>query len=297
VDAQFGPVILFGSGGQMVEVYRDRALALPPLNSTLAVRLMEQTRIYRALQGVRGRAAVDMAGLENTLIRFSRMVVEQRWIKEVDINPLVATPERVMALDARIVLQDPGVAEEQLPRSAIRPYPVRYVAQWQAKNGMQVLIRPIRPEDEPAMAKFHETLSDRSVYLRFFHMEKLSTRVAHTRLLRKCFIDYDREMALVAEHSNPQGGGAEIIAVGRLSRAPGTSEAEVAVLVADRFQHAGLGSELLGRLIQVGRDEKLERITATILPENMTMRALAARYGFKVVKNADLSAIRIALDL
>jgi acetyltransferase len=297
VDAQFGPVILFGSGGQMVEVYRDRALALPPLNSTLAVRLMEQTRISRALQGVRGRVGVDMAALENTLIRFSRMVVEQRWIKEVDINPLVATPEQVMALDARIVLQDPSVAEDQLPRSAIRPYPVRYVAEWRAKNGMQVLIRPIRPEDEPAMAKFHETLSDRSVYLRFFHMEKLSTRVAHTRLLRKCFIDYDREMALVAERSNPQGGDAEIIAVGRLSRAPGTREAEVAVLVADRFQNAGLGSELLGRLIQVGRDEKLERITATILPENMTMRTLAARYGFKVVKNGDLSAIRIALKL
>ena len=207
VDAQFGPVILFGSGGQMVEVYRDRALALPPLNSTLAVRLMEQTKIYRALQGVRGRAAVDMAALENTLIRFSRLVVEQRWIKEVDINPLVASPERVIALDARIVLQDPAVAEDQLPRSAIRPYPARYVSPWKAKNGMQVLIRPIRPEDEPAMAKFHETLSDRSVYLRFFHMDKLSSRVAHARLLRKCFIDYDREMALVAERSNPARRG------------------------------------------------------------------------------------------
>jgi acetyltransferase len=297
VDAQFGPVILFGSGGQMVEVYRDRALALPPLNSTLAVRLMEQTRIYRALQGVRGRATVDMAALENALIRFSRLVIEQRWIKELDINPLVVSPERVIALDARIVLQDLGVAEDQLPRSAIRPYPARYVSPWHAKNDMQVLIRPIRPEDEPAMAKFHETLSDRSVYLRFFHMEKLSSRVAHARLLRKCFIDYDREMALVAEHVNPASTEHEIMAVGRLTRTPGSRESEVAVLVADQFQHCGLGSELLGRLIQVGRDEKLERITATILPENMTMRALAGRHGFEVVKNADLSAIRIALKL
>jgi len=297
VDAQFGPVILFGSGGEMVEVYRDQALALPPLNSTLAVRLMEQTRIYRALQGVRSRAAVDMAALENMLIRFSRLVIEQRWIKEVDINPLVASPERVIALDARIVLQDLGVAEDQLPRSAIRPYPVRYASPWQTKNGMQVLIRPIRPEDEPAMAKFHETLSDRSVYLRFFHMDKLSSRVAHTRLLRKCFIDYDREMALVAERMHPEGAEREIMAVGRLTRTPGTKEAEVAVLVADQFQHCGLGSELLGRLIQVGRDEKMERITATILPENMSMRALASRYGFEVVKSADLSAIRIELKL
>ncbi len=297
VDAQFGPVILFGSGGQMVEVYADRALALPPLNSTLAVRLMEQTRIYRALQGVRGRAAVDMAALESTLLRFSRLAIEQRWIKEVDINPLVASPERVMALDARIVLQDLGVAEEQLPRPAIRPYPERYVSSWQMKNGTRVLIRPIRPEDEPAMAKFHEMLSDLSVYLRFFHMEKLSSRVAHARLLRKCFIDYDREMALGAERAKPEGGEKEIIAVGRLTQTPGAREGEIAVLVADQFQHCGLGSELLGRLMQVGRDEKLEGIAMTILPENVAMRALAARFGFEAVKSADLSEIRIALKL
>jgi acetyltransferase len=162
---------------------------------------------------------------------------------------------------------------------------------------MQLLIRPIRPEDEPAMAKFHETLSDRSVYLRFFHMEKLSSRVAHARLLRKCFIDYDREMALVAERPNPEGPARDIVAVGRLTRAPATREAEVAVLVADAFQRCGLGSELLGRLIQVGRDENLERITATILPENMMMRGLARRHGFETVKDADLSAVRIALKL
>jgi acetyltransferase len=297
VDTQFGPVILFGSGGRMVEIYGDRALALPPLNSTLAVRLMEQTRIYRALQGVRGRAPINMAALENTLIRFSRMVIEQPWIKEIDINPLLATPERVIALDARIVLQDPGVTEQQLPRSAIRPYPARYVSPWRAKNGMAVTIRPIRPEDEPAMARFHETLSDRSVYLRFFHMEKLSSRIAHSRLLRKCFIDYDREMALIVERSNSQNAENEILAVGRLTRTPGTKEAEVAVLVADEHQHCGIGSELLGRLIQVGRDEKLEQITATILPENMAMRALATRHGFKVVNDDDLSSIRIAIRL
>ena len=297
VDAQFGPVILFGSGGQLVEIYRDRALALPPLNSTLAARLMEQTRIYRALQGVRGRAAVDMAALENVLIRFSRLVVEQRWIKEADINPLVSSPDGVMALDARIVLQDLAVAEEQLPRSAIRPYPAQYVSTARMKNGAPVLIRPIRPEDEPAMAKFHESLSERSVYLRFFHMEKLSSRVAHNRLMRKCFIDYDREMALIVEYKNPQNGDREMIAVGRLTRMPGTREAEVAVLVTDAFQHCGLGSELLGRLIQVGRDEKLERITATTLPENMAMRNLMARHGFQPVKSTDFSEIRIELKL
>ncbi len=297
VDAQFGPVILFGSGGQLVEVYGDRALALPPLNSTLAVRLMEQTKIFRALQGVRGRVAVNLPVLENALVAFSRLVVEQPLIRELDINPLLASGEGVLALDARIVLQDPKIPVGSLPRAAIRPYPVKYVSPWIAKNGMQVLLRPIRPEDEPAMAKFHETLSDRSVYLRFFHMEKLSSRVAHERLTSKCFIDYDREMALVADWENALTGEHEIVAVGRLTRTRGGGEAEVAVLVADQFQRCGLGSELLRRLIQVARDEKLESITATILPENMGMRALAAHYGFQVVQDADLSQIRAVLAL
>ncbi len=187
--------------------------------------------------------------------------------------------------------------EEMLPRPAIRPYPLRYVSPWTASNGMKVMLRPIRPEDEPAMARFHETLSDRSVYLRFFHLTKLSSRVAHERLFSKCFIDYDREMALVADRENADGGEHEITAVARLTRMPGSTEGEVAVLVADRFQHCGLGSELLRRLIQVARDEKLARIHAVILHENMGMRALATRYGFQIVKDADLSSIHAVLTL
>ena len=297
VDSQFGPVILFGSGGQLVEVYQDRALALPPLNTTLAVRLMEQTKIYRGLQGVRGRPPVNLAALEGVLVRFSRLVVEQRWIKEMDINPLLASPQRILALDARVVLHDPGISEEQLPRSAIRPYPSQYASPWKMKNGMKTLLRPIRPEDEPAMVKFHEALSERTVYLRFFHMEKLSSRVAHERLLRKCFIDYDREMALVAERVNPASGEREIIAVGRLTRAHGNRDAEVAVLVADQFQHCGLGNELLARLIQIAREGKLERVVATILQENLAMRALASRNGFRVQTGPEMDSVQAVLDL
>jgi acetyltransferase len=163
VDPQFGPVILFGAGGQLVEVFRDRALALPPLNSTLSRRLIEQTQIAKALRGVRGRAPVDMATLEGILVRFSRLVVEQPWIKEMDINPLLASPGKIVALDARIVLHDAKTPEAELPRPAIRPYPSQYVAAWRMKDGTTVLIRPIRPEDEPAMIAFHETLSERSV--------------------------------------------------------------------------------------------------------------------------------------
>ena len=176
-------------------------------------------------------------------------------------------------------------------------YPLQYVFSLQLKNGMQISIRPIRPEDEAAMARFHESLSDRSVYLRYFHMEKLSSRVAHTRLARRCFIDYDSEMALIAEYFNPKEGRNEMIAVGRLIRAPGEKEAEIALLVADKFQKCGVGAELMKRLIQVGRDEKLERIVATVLPENTGMRVLAARSGFQQIKNEDLSSISLALDL
>ena len=297
VDAQFGPVILFGSGGQLVEVYRDHALALPPLNTTLAQRMIEQTKIFRALNGVRGRAPVDLVALEQVLVRFSQLVVEQRRIKEIDINPLLASPERLLALDARIVLHDRSVADADLPVSAIRPYPVQYVSSWKMKDGAEVLIRPIRPEDEPLMVKFHETLSDQTVFLRYFHMEKLSTRVAHERLIRKCFVDYDREMALVAERVGPGGAQHEILAVGRLTKSRAGGEAEVALLVGDRYQRCGLGGELLRKLVQVARDEKLKEIVASILPENTGMSTLAERFGFEVRKTDDPSVIVAAMRL
>lgn len=297
VDAQFGPVILFGSGGQLVEVYRDHALALPPLNTTLAQRLMEQTRIFGALKGTRGRVAIDMAALEQVLVRFSRLLVDQRRIKEMDINPLLASSGDLLALDARIVLYGPQVADKDLPRSAIRPYPVRYMSRWKMKNGEEVLIRPIRPEDEPLMVKFHETLSEKSVYLRYFHMENLGARVAHDRLIRKCFIDYDREMALVVDRAAPDTGRHQILGVGRLSKSHDTKEGEVAVLVSDRYQNLGLGTELVRRLIQVGRDEELQEIVANILPENVAMQGLANRFGFKVRQAAEPGTVVAVLNL
>jgi acetyltransferase len=287
IDPQFGPVILFGSGGQLVEVYRDRALALPPLNATLAQRLIEQTHVYRALQGVRGREPVDLENLKLILVRFSRLIMEQPWIKEIDINPLLASPERIIALDARVILHAPETPADKLPRTAIRPYPSHYVWRWTTKNGTAVVIRPIRPEDEPLMAKFHETVSDRSVYLRYFHMESLSSRVDHERLFQKCFIDYDREMALVADFHNLQTGEHEILAVARLTKTPGERDGEVAVLVSDAKQGQGLGTELMGRLIEVARGEKLARVLANMLPENLAMRSLAEHFGFVAAPGGD----------
>jgi acetyltransferase len=168
----------------------------------------------------------------------------------------------------------------QPPQPAIRPYPSQYVEPWKMKDGTPVLIRPIRPEDEAAMVVFHGTLSERSVYLRYFHMEKLSERVAHARLMRKCFIDYDSEMALGAVQT-AASGGQEILGIGRLSKKAGTREAEVAVLVTDKYQRQGLGMEIIRRLISVARDEKLESIEANTLPENVAMRALASGLGFE----------------
>jgi acetyltransferase len=297
VDSQFGPVILFGSGGQLVEVYRDRALALPPLNTTLAHRMMEQTRIFTALQGVRGRKPVNMAALETLLVRFSQLVLEQRWIAEIDINPLLASPERLLALDARIVLHGPAVTLDQLPKPAIRPYPLQYVSSWTMKDGNQVTIRPIRPEDEPLMVKFHETLSDRSVYLRYFCSLSLSRRVAHERLLRICFGDYDREIALVAERTDPGTGERRIMAVGRMNKLHARNEAEVAVLVSDQYQNLGLGNELLRRVVQIARDEKLSQVSAEMLPDNIAMQAIMRHLGFRVRAGEDLTSLQAFLDL
>ncbi len=292
IDPQFGPVLLFGAGGTLVEVFRDRALGLPPLNTTLARRVMEDTKIYSALKGIRGRKSVDLEALDNVMVRFSHLVVEQPWIKEVDINPLLASEDRLVALDARIVLHDPDT--ETLPRTAIRPYPSRYAGEWTTDQGTNLTIRPIRPEDEPHMHEFHSRLSDQSVYQRYMQALKFSQRVEHTRLTRICFIDYDREMALVAEKENG-GGEPEILAVGRLSKEPGTNEAEFSVIIIDEYQRYGIGTEILRRLLDVARDEKVERVYAYMLPENMGMRSTCERLGFDVAAEDDLLKASIRL--
>jgi acetyltransferase len=284
IDPQFGPVLLFGMGGQLVEVFKDKALALPPLNTTLARRMMETTKIYNALKGVRGRKSVDLAALERIMVGFSQLVAEQRWIAEIDINPMFASADDLVALDARVILHDPKVTEDKLPKLAIRPYPTQYVAPFKLKNGDEVTIRPIQPEDEPLVVKFHQTLSEQSVYQRYFNHLKLDQRIAHERLTRICFNDYDREIALVVERKS-KGSETEILGVGRLSKARGLNEAEFSLLISDNCQHQGIGSELLKRLIQIGRDEKLSRITADILGDNQPMLHVTRKAGFKLTHN------------
>jgi len=297
LDPQFGPVLLFGTGGQLVEVFQDSALALPPLNSTLALRMMEQTRIFAALNGVRGSKPVDLAKLEQLLVRFSQLVVEQPLIKEIDINPLLATPDRLMALDARIVLHPKDVDVSTLPRPAIRPYPRQYIKSVRLEDGSELTLRPIRPEDEPQIVKFHYTLSEHSVYMRYFHWMKLEQRTTHERLTRMCFIDYDRQMAFLAIRTNPKTGEHEVTGVGRLVELHTPGVAEMAVIVSDAFQRHGIGALLVEQMIEFAKAEKVQRIVGTVLFENRPMRKLFERFGFSVKQGADRETLEVELEL
>lgn len=280
IDEQFGPVIMAGTGGQLVEVYKDRSLALPPLTTNLARQMLERTKIFEALKGMRGRAPVDLGALDGVIVRFSQLVAELPCIKEIDINPLLVSPQRILALDARVVLHDKAVPAEQLPRTAIRPYPSKYISTCALKDGSTVTLRPIRAEDEPHMVDFHAALSERTVRLRYLYSIPLAQRIDHRRLTRVCFIDYDREMALVAEHQSADRGK-EIVAVGRLTKLHDVNGGKVFLVVSDVWQGLGLGRELLARLMQVARNEKLNRIYAEAALDALGAIHLLKNAGFQ----------------
>jgi acetyltransferase len=296
IDPQFGPVLLFGLGGQLVEVFKDSALALPPLTTTLARRMMENTRTYTALKGVRGRQPVDLAALERLLVRFSQLIAEQRWIKELDINPLIASPEKLLALDARVVLYDRARKEEELPKLAIRPYPIQYIGKWTAKNKIEVTIRPILPEDESLLVKFHTTLSDRSVFLRYLQPMMFQQRVVHERLARICHCDYEREISLVAEHKD-DGEERSIVGVVRLSKLHGANEARLSILIADPFQGIGLGGELVRRAVEVAKQEKLDHLSAVLTSDNRVMQHIFQKLGFSVEPAEDKRLLTARFEL
>jgi acetyltransferase len=297
LDPQFGPILLFGLGGQLVEVFKDRSLGLPPLNGTLARRMIEATKIFTALKGVRGRSAVDIAGLEKLMVRFSQLVVEQSWIAESDINPLLASEDRLIALDARFVLHGKDASEQSIPKPAIRPYPSQYQIQTNLKDGSRIALRPIRPEDEPMMVAFHKTLSERSVYMRYTHSIELRHRISHERLTRICFTDYDREMVLVAVARDPASGEQEIIAVGRLSRIHASADAKFAILVSDPYQQRGLGTQLVQTLLDIARHERIERVVADFLPDNEGIKSICDKLGFKLTTSPDKTLIKAELTL
>ena len=297
IDPQFGPVLLFGLGGTLVEVFKDSSLGLPPLTATLARRMMEHTKIYTALKGVRGQGSVDMAGLEQLLVRFSELVVEQPAIAELDINPLLASPDRLLALDARVILHPADVADEDLPKPAIRPYPRKYAKPWKSVDGLDFVIRPIRPEDESLVVDFHGRLSNESVYQRYFTKLGYEQRIAHERLVRVCFTDYDREIALVAERLDPETDKLCIGAIARLIRLRNSNTAEFSLIVADDYQGQGLGTEMVRRLIEVGREEGLDRMVAEMLAANGGMIRICQELGFEISADEDGETVQADLRL
>jgi acetyltransferase len=297
IDAQLGPILELGGGGPLADRERDTVIGLPPLNSNLALRLLEPTRVFRWLKSSEDERAVAVRrGLETVLVRFSQLIAEQRWIKECELSLVVGPDRPVGVKEARIGLHDAGQREEALPGPAIRPYPQQYATSASLRNGTPVHLRPIRPEDEPLMVRFHGTLSDRSVYYRFFRAMSLEQRASHARLSRLCFVDYARELALVAVAVEPTTGRAEIIGVGRLCREPGLKQAEFAVIVSDRWQGHGLGTRLLARLVEIGRKEGLARITGAILSDNVEMQHVCERVGFTVHRGVD-GECSAAIDL
>jgi acetyltransferase len=296
IDPNFGPIILFGAGGQLADVFSDRAIGFPPLNPTLAKRLMERTRIYVALNSV-SRPQADMCALEQVLIRFSQLVAEQPLIKEIDVNPLLALPRGAIALGVRMMLSEPHQPAACVSKLAIRPYPARYLYGWKLRDGTPVTIRPIRPEDESLMIDFHKSLSEETVHLRYFGFLKGEALITHERLARICFSDYDREIALVTERIQPGQDQRQIIAVARLIKAHGANEAELAIVISDDWQGKGLGTKLLGDLLTIGRIEGLEQIVGYILPENYVMQRICTRLGFEVRYDTSRDVFRAEIEL
>ncbi len=290
VDRQFGPVILFGAGGVLVEIMQDRALALPPLNRTLARRLMERTRIFPALRGVRGQKPVDLGALETLLVHFSQLLTDFSEIQEVDMNPLLASGERIVALDARILLVPADQPEDQRPRLAIHPYPNQYTHSFRLANGEDVTVRAMRPEDEPLIIAMHGRHSEHTIRMRYFSLVKTLSRDS---LIRLCHLDYDREMALAAVKSD----GETMLGVSRYYLYPETGEAEFAVIVSDAHQKLGLGRHLLGRLIEIARERGVKKLVGLVLAENEPMLRLTGSMGFTPPVPVEEGVVRVEREV
>jgi acetyltransferase len=272
-DPVFGPVITFGAGGIAVEAVRDTALALPPLNAMLARELLSRPRIARLLAGYRDVPAVDCAALEQLLLGASRMACALPWLKEMDLNPVLAHPGGAMVADARVVIDpaQPPQADARYRHMAIHPYPAELEEEIELADASKVALRAIRPEDAGLERRFFAGLSERSRFQRFMQYLR---ELPPAMLARFTQLDYDRELALAALH------GGEFVAVGRYAPNADGRSAEFALATADRWQGKGLGRALLERLVRAARSAGYEALTGTILGANRDMLDLAARLGF-----------------
>ncbi|MCX5816739.1 MAG: bifunctional acetate--CoA ligase family protein/GNAT family N-acetyltransferase [Proteobacteria bacterium] len=291
-DKDFGSIILFGMGGIGTEIFKDISIGIPPLNQTLARRLMEETQVYKMLQGYRGKKPADLMQLEQIIVNFANLVVDFPEIAEMDINPIAIAGGKAYAIDARIIIDKECIEHaSQYPHLVITPYPVRYIMNWKMPDGTEVMLRPIKPEDEPLELEMLSTLSQESLRVRFFSIVK---DISHEMLVRFCNIDYDREMAIVAELKD--GNEKRIIGIGRLIIESGTKSCEYAVLVHDQYQGKGLGYKLVDLLIGIAQDKGLDEIYGTVLSENDKMLRVSKKLGFKLSRLPEgLTEARLAL--
>jgi acetyltransferase len=293
-DKQFGSVIVFGAGGVGAEGLADFAVSLPPLNQTLARRMMEETRVFRTiLSPRRGVVAPRVGELEELLVTLSNIVVDFPEIAEIDINPLVIANGKASAVDARIVIdKDVLEGKEKRPHLVITPYPTRYVTQWRLSDGTEVILRPIRPEDEPMEYELLTTVSEATLRGRFF--ENL-TDITHEMLVRFTNIDYDREMAIVAELT--QGKRKRIIGVARLMGEADRGRGEFAVLVHDDFQGRGLGFKLTDIIIGIAQEKGLREISGFVDSKNRRMLRVVKELGFLAEETVDgVTTVRLPLE-
>jgi acetyltransferase len=275
-DKDFGAIILFGMGGIGVELLNDVSIGLAPLNQVLARRVMEETKIYRALaKGLRNKKPVDLRLLEEVIVRFSNLIADFPEIAEMDINPLVAAAGKFCVLDARVIIDPNAINHQPYPHLVITPYPAKFVTPWKLKDGTEVTLRPVKPEDEPLELAFIRGLSTETSRFRFFQIIK---DLPHDALVRFCNIDYDREMAIIAE-KREEDRTVEI-GVSRLIIDPGKKRGEFAVVVADNYQSRGLGTKLVDMLIEFAREKGIETIYGTVMSENIKMIQLCEKLGF-----------------
>jgi acetyltransferase len=292
-DPLFGPVILFGMGGIGVELFKDYAIGIPPLNQTLARRLMEETKVYQLLKGYRNLPPANMKLLEETLIHFSQMLVDFPQIKEVDINPLLINEKEAYVLDARIVIDKSLIFRKIEPHQhlIISPYPKKYETLWKLRDGRTVLLRPIKPEDEPLWLEMFQNFSEESIRYRFFQIIK---DTPHEVRVRYCNIDYDREIAIVAELN--EGNRRRILGVARVSLEPDRKKGEIAFIVADPWQGLGLGTKMVDYTIEVCKDMGVENLYAIMLPDNYRAINLTKKMGF-TLQNQEDGTVKGVLNL
>jgi acetyltransferase len=291
-DPVFGPVIGFGAGGTTVEILRDRSVALPPLNAFIAADLVGRTHVGRLLDEFRGLPPVRREALIDVLLRVSDLVSELPQVLDLDINPLLADEEGVIALDARVVVGLPGAPRGPYGHMAIHPYPAHLKSRWQLPDGTDVTIRPIRPEDTALEQTFVRNLSPESRYFRFM---RTLAQLTPEMLVRFTQIDYDREMAFVA--CVPGGAGETEVGVARYVTNPDGQTCEFAVVIADEWQGRGIASHLMTELIRVARERGLRTMEGEVLAANSRMLQLVSGLGFTVGPGDEATVCRVTKDL